>query len=188
MIALLIAAAEPAAARLLVPPDPATVAIPNLATDQWSNGNPKKFYVFHREGSTFEEAWHDLALCLSFSAQPQFPPTPTYIQWKQPSSHPRRKPVGKGTDPNIVTAPIPGVGGLVGGLVVDALIGAPIVAGIGRSLRQVNMSSCMLPRGYARYLVSEQMWRQLNGTDMMKAIAMQAKIASGPTPKSPVTP
>jgi hypothetical protein len=172
--------AAPAASSLPASPD--QIVAPDLSADREPLGNPKKFYVFHRPQTTFAEAVHDFKVCLAFANPQLFPRTPVFVPWTETNPAPK---------PNEAGLPLGtsyGLPGVIAGAAVEALIGAPIIAGVGRSARQVNMSSCMLPRGYTRYRVSEGMWKSLNGKDMRQAVLMQAKIASGPQPTTPVAP
>ncbi len=162
------------------PPPLPVITAADLAADPAKLGNPKKFFVFHRDGATFEEAYHDLKVCVAFANQPLFPRVPTSVAWTEPS---RRQ-----SEPPQVTIVTGGAGEVIGRAIVDAVIGQPVVAGVGRSLRAVNLSSCMLPRGYNRHVISEQMWKKLNGPDLAASLTMQARLAAGPRPSSPVTP
>jgi len=55
-----------------------------------------------------------------------------------------------------------------------------------RSIRQSRLYRCMVPRGYARYRTSEDVWKLLNsGSAAPRAIMLQARIAAGPTPPTP---
>jgi hypothetical protein len=173
-------AAPPASSQ---PASADQVAAPDLSADTEPLGNPRKFYVFHRPQTTFAEAVHDLSVCLTFANPQLFPKPPLFVPWTEVNAAP--KPNGSG--PPLAPAYY-GLPGVLAQAAVDALISGPIIAGVGRSARQVNMSSCMMPRGYTRYRISEKMWKELNGKDMKQALMMQAKIASGPQPNTPVAP
>ena len=143
-------------------PDPATIVVPDIKGDTRPLGNEKKFFVFHRDATSFAEAKADIRFCMRYINQTMFPPIPDYIPWDE------RAPAGA----------TPRYAGIIGQIVVD---------GVARSLRQSNIMRCMLPRGYARYRISEQLWRELNYRDLESSILVQAKIASGPTPPTPRT-
>ena len=153
--AVLLAAAVPATF-----PDPTTIVVPDIKADTRSLGNERKFFVFHRENTTFIEAEADVRFCMRYINQTMFPPMPDYVPWEE------QAPAGAA----------PRYAGVIGQIVVD---------GVARSLRQSNIMRCMLPRGYARYRVSEGMWRDINYRDLESSILVQAKIASGPIPPTP---
>ena len=65
-------------------------------------------------------------------------------------------------------------------------IGAIIQGPLERSVRQSRLYACMLPRGYARYRTSEDVWSLLNDdANPQKSIRLQALIAAGPVPPTP---
>lgn len=142
--------------------DQATIVVPEIKADTRPLGNEKKFFVFHRDATTFAEAETDIRFCMRYINQTMFPPMPNYVPWNE------RAPAGATQQ----------YAGVIGQIVVD---------GVARSLRQSNIMRCMLPRGYARYRISEQLWRELNYRDLESSIMVQAKIASGPMPRTPRT-
>jgi hypothetical protein len=68
---------------------------------------------------------------------------------------------------------------------VGAAIGAMIAGPLERSIRQTRMFRCMVPRGYSRYRVTEDMWKRIYEAEPEQAIATLAAIASGPVPPTP---
>ena len=148
----------------------AAVQAPNFASDTRPLGDERKFFVFHQRGVTLEQARADLSFCFRYAWTGGGLTAPYFMPW---DSRP-------GT-----SRPVSYDGGNYG--LVGAAIGAMIAGGLERSKRQMSMMRCMLPRGYARYRISEGLWKELNGPDTAKAIEVQALIASGPTPPTPRT-
>lgn len=65
--------------------------------------------------------------------------------------------------------------GLVGTLIAVAVEGT-----LQHRDYQAKMRSCMEPRGYVRYGVAEAIWKRVTRLPQDQAIAVLAKIASGP--------
>jgi hypothetical protein len=93
--------------------------------------------------------------------------TPTFVPWQRGDA----------------TRPVTYNGGNYGlvGLAIAAMIAGPLE----RSIRQTRMFRCMVPRGYARYRVTEDMWKHIYQAEPGEAIAALARIASGPVPPNP---
>lgn len=144
----------------------ASVEVPNLAADTERLGNENKFFIFHRPGTTFAEAAADFRFCFRYVHQGMWEAPPAFVPWSEGNGLKQREPTYSF--------------GLIGGL-----MGAAVQGGLERSIRQINLTSCMLPRGYNRYRISAGMWRELNGKDLEQSILVQAKIASGPVPSTP---
>ena len=162
-----LAALAQLAAATVTPPPIATIAVPNLATDARPLGDERKFFVFHRADTSLDQARADLGFCFRYVQTGSGILLPYFYAWK-----------GNGAgNPAVYDG---GQFGLTG-----ALIAALIAGGIERSKRQINMMRCMLPRGYARYRISEELWKELNGKDRLASIEVQARIASGPVPPTP---
>lgn len=168
MLSLLLGVAA-AVADVPPVPNPALIHVPDLAADTRPLGNEKKFFVFHRAGGTFEEALTDLRFCFRFANQPLWNPPPEFVPWVEANQTKNNEPV------------LPPYG--VVGVLMDEAFG--ITASVERSNRQINMMSCMLPRGYVRYRISEPLWHELNGKSLEQSLLLQAKIASGPAPTTP---
>lgn len=147
-------------------PDPAKVTVPEIATSDpkaLSNGN--KFFVFHSQSVDFETAYTDISECRSFlPAAATSRVLPTFTAWGY-------------TTPSASTRSAPNPYGLVG----DAILtfSAPALE---RGSNNVILRRCMETRGYVRYPVTEAVWKTLNDSNNPMTIAMQAKLASGPTP------
>ncbi len=141
-------------------PDALPINVPIISSEKFDN--PKKFFVFHQPGLSFSEALSDLRFCFRYVRLGLWNPAPSFVPWVE----------GNGLKERDKSDYL-------------GLAGEAVTASVERSARQINQTSCMLPRGYTRYAVSEAIWRQLNGKDTEKALFMQAQIASGPTPTSP---
>lgn len=155
------AVAERAAAL----PDPATIAVPEIATsDPKVIANGYKFFVFHNSSVTFATAYADISECRSFLPAGPGRSLPGFTPW--------------------IAAPAPehlqtGFGPY--GLVGDA-IGAIIQPKLQRGQDNTVLRRCMETRGYVRYPVSEAVWNALNDSKDPAIVAVQAKIASAPKP------
>ncbi|WP_438727524.1 hypothetical protein ACR9YC_10885 [Parasphingorhabdus sp. DH2-15] len=148
-------------------PDPATISVPDLSSAK----DPKiakqgwKYFVFHKAGVSFEEAYADFAECYTFL--PTFSgggELPKFIPW------------GQSEDPD--TQELASNGGNFG--VVGVAIGALIEGPLRRRAYQSRMRRCMEPRGYDRYGLDKDIWEQISGSYSLESIAIKAKIASGP--------
>ena len=160
---ILMSTAVPGWAQEVAAPDPASIAVPDLDIPPQQLGDPKKFFFFHKSGVTFEAARQDLAFCSRYIARGAVRGYPGFVPWQ---SAPPAEPIVQNLNYGLV------------GVAIMAIISGPI----DRSIRQSRMMRCMLPRGYARYRTSEDLWKQLNGGDLAQSILVQAKIASGPVP------
>lgn len=147
--------------------DPSRIAVPNIAADTRPFGKEDKFFVFHQQATSFDVALTDFRFCFRYANQGLWNPPPEFVPWVEAS-------------PAVVKPYAPSPYGLVGDL-----MGSFVSGGLERGVRQTNMTACMIPRGYARYRVSEGLWRELNGKNMGEAASLQATIASGPTPPTP---
>jgi len=167
--AALIAAGFPSAAlaqTLPVAPDPATVSVPDLsgsaAPDVVANG--WKYFFFQREGVSFTEAHADIADCFRFLTPNDWGTVKLgrFVPWES------RNGVKADYSPNPY--------GLVGVLMLAMIEGT-----LTRRDYQAKMRRCMETRGYTRYGVSEEIWENVTNLPRDQSIAVQAKIASGPS-------
>ena len=165
--ALGVVALEAPALAQDLPPPMAAIAVPNLAADARPLGDERKFFVFHRADTSLDQARADLGFCFRYAQTGPGILLPYFYAWQ-----------GNGAG-----KPASYDGGQFG--LTGALIGALIAGGLERSKRQINMMRCMLPRGYARYRISEELWKELNGKDRLASVEVQARIAAGPVPPTP---
>ncbi|WP_432767659.1 MAG: hypothetical protein HEQ22_09435 [Sphingopyxis sp.] len=147
-------------------PDPAAVVVPDLSgsADPAVVDNGWKYFFYHRAGTSFAEAHADLADCYRFLTPAGWGNValPRFVPWVE-------RPAGQRYDTN-------NQAGLVG-----LAIGGMIEGTLSRRDRQSKMRRCMEPRGYTRYGVAEEIWESVADMPPAKGIAVQAKIASGPT-------
>ncbi|MEA3038118.1 MAG: hypothetical protein QOE79_631 [Sphingomonadales bacterium] len=165
-LALLSGGLAPAAAQ--APPSPTATDVPDLAVPGGHYGDARKYFLLHKPGVTVEQAEADLSFCWRFLARGVGRSSPGFIPW------------GKTDAPH----PAPVVANSYGliGMGIAAIIDGPI----DRSLRQSRIFRCMVPRGYDRYRTSEDIWKMLNSSDAARSIHLQALIAAGPPPPTPI--
>ncbi len=145
--------------------DPASdLELPNLDIPEKELGDAQKYVIFHKLGITAEQAEADLSFCFKFLQLGVGRRAPGFIPWE------RRDPA----------APLryDGLNLGVVGLGIAALVAGPYERGI----RQSRLYRCMVPRGYARYRTSEDVWKLLNDKKGEANIPLQAAIAAGPKP------
>ena len=155
-------------AQAASPPPASEGALPDLAVPADKFGDERKYIVFHKPGVTVEQATADLSFCWRFLPHGVSRASPSFVPWRQ----------------NDATRQVSYDGGNFGlvGFAIAAIIAGPLE----RSIRQSRLYRCMVPRGYARYRTSEDVWKLLNeGDDVPGAIRLQARIAAGPVPPTP---
>lgn len=149
-------------------PDPASVTVPDLSgsADPAVVENGWKYFFYHRPDTSFAEAYADIADCYRFLTPAGWANVriPRFIPWVErvPGEH-----MSTGYFEH---------SGLVG-----LAIGAMFEGTLSRRDRQAKMRRCMEPRGYTRYGVAEEIWENVADMPPEQGIAVQAKIASGPT-------
>lgn len=145
------------------------LALPDLKVADKDLGSERKFYVFHKPGVSVEQATADLKFCWHF-----LPRGGTIAGGMFIIRETRYIPISRYRyDPSVLRP------------LVHAAIVSIIDGPIERSMRQLRMFRCMVPRGYDRYRTSEAVWLQLNSGDQEQSIKMQAAIAAGPVPPTP---
>ena len=164
--AALVALAGASGAVTMQSPTPPMVSVPDIGADARRLGDERKFFIFHQQGVSLQQARADLSYCFRYILL-----GPGVIF---PYFHPWDSRAGKG---DRATYDFGGQYGLTG-----AVIGAIIAGPLERSKRQMSMMRCMIPRGYARYRVSEGLWKEMNGSNVPQSIEIQARLASGPVP------
>ena len=160
--------AAPASGQGASPP-PISVAVPNLAADTRPLGDERKYFIFHQQGASLDQARTDFEYCSRFTVLGGGVVFPAFIPLDS-------RPVPA----NPVNYDFGGHYGLTG-----AIIGAIIAGPLERGKKQMAMMRCMLPRGYARYRVSEELWKEINGKDRLAGIEVLARLATGPVPTTP---
>jgi hypothetical protein len=166
-VALVSGSSVPAVAQ--APAPAAGAGLPDLTVPVGNYGDPRKYFLLHKPGVTVEQAEADLSFCWRFIPRGLVERSaPGFIPW------------GKADAPH----PAPAAANPYGliGVGIAAIIAGPI----NRSMRQSRIFRCMVPRGYARYRTSEAIWNQLNSSDAVRSIHLQAQIAAGPAPPTPI--
>lgn len=162
----LLSAPSGAAAQTSAPPDPATITLPDLtpSRDPKVIANGGKYYYFHKAGVTYAEAYEDFGECYRYLPVAYVDPNlPMFAPWSE--------------KPGVETFQPSNNYGLVG-MGIAALVLGPIE----RRARQAPVRRCLETRGYVRYPLAEDIWRQLIDGYSERSIAMQAKAASLPAP------
>lgn len=151
-------------------PDPAEVPYPDLeyvSTPETADTYDKYFY-FHREDVSFEEALADIRDCDSLA-----------------------RGLNSGMGYQDVYSPYGGLAGAAGGVIGNAIAAAIFGSAEKRRIRRVNLRRCMNFKGYERYGLEKYLWQKFNFEEGFSgeaehirqgAIIQQAKVASGPKP------
>jgi hypothetical protein len=159
--------ASPFGAATLSEDERAKVVMPKLdgAATPEDEKNFDKYFVFHRAGTDFSTAYADVTECDGYARglRSNIGTQPTYYPYA-------------GT---IAGA----VGGAIGNLMVAAIFGSAEK----RRLRRVNMRTCMHFKGYGRYGLPKDVWKEFHFEEGFSAeeedkrramLAQQAMVAS----------
>jgi hypothetical protein len=152
-------------------PDPSAIVVPDLSGSTKAEviREGSKYFFFHREGVAFETAREDLSDCFRFlqPASWQTVSINRFVPWvSKPGRH---------------TRPSSNPYGLVGAILAGAVEGA-----LSHRDYQAKLRACMEPRGYTRHGVAEAVWKRVTALPPDESMAVQAKIASGPSFGKPV--
>lgn len=146
-------------------PDPASVTVPDLSRsgDPAVVANGWKYFFFQKQAVTYAQAHADISECFGFLQKAGWAEVllPRFVPWRRPTAS--------------KTTYIPSYYGLVGDLMAGMVEGTLV-----RRDLQSKMRRCMETRGYTRYSVAEEIWENIIALPPEEAIAIQAKIASGP--------
>jgi hypothetical protein len=168
LAAVQLAAASPGAGDLR-PPDPATLVMPDMTPtrDQGAIRDGWRHFYFHKARVSYEEAFADFRDCYRFLPTAGADPSlPMFVPWSE--------------RPGAAQRPRSNYGGPVGGVILGLVSGT-----LDRRDRQSRMRRCLEPRGYVRYPLTEEVWRQLIDGYSERSIALQALAASRPAPDLP---
>jgi hypothetical protein len=139
-------------------------------------GDFDKYYYFHREGVSFDEAFADISECDRMSSG-----LAAYTGSSEPY-------------PGYYASQY-GIGGAIGGAIGEVFADMLHGSAARRAMRRVNMRNCMGYKGYQRYGLAKDLWEVFNfeegngrkDDDIRTAKLMQqAKVASGPKPQTGV--
>lgn len=160
--------------RLFSAAEVQAVEMPNLsfAPDPLIAADFDKYFFFHRDSTEFSQAYADVTECDSLASGINF-----YL----------------GANDALIGNSIAqygaagAVGGVIGGLVADAIFGSAER----RRIKRVNVRNCMFYKGYDRYGLEKELWQGFhfeeglsreNAKDREAALLKQARVASGPKP------
>lgn len=154
----------------------------------------KKYYYFHREDTSFAQAFADIAECdalasgLKIYAGGREPYPGYYANQYGPGGVNYNK--GRVIDPTGVA-----IGAAIGSALGPGLADAINGSAARRATRRVNMRNCMGFKGYQRFGLPKNLWKEFNfeegkgrEDDAVReaALLQQAKVASGPRPMTQV--
>lgn len=132
-----------------------------------------KYFIFHRDGTSFDEAFADIKECDAYASGFRF--------------H-----MGGGAVPYPYAGTLAGAaGGAIGSLMADAIFGSAAR----RQMRRTNLRKCMGFKGYQRYGMEKELWQNFHFEEGHGAVKddkrrqyllKQAKVASGQKPKGEV--
>lgn len=131
-----------------------------------------KYFYFHRENTTFAEAYEDVHECDALASGSSI-----YLGGNAAAA-------GAAAQYGVLTGAI---GSAIGSAVADAIFGSAAR----REQRRVNLRNCMGFKQYQRYGLSRDLWTAFNFEEGMgrkkedrrnDALALQALVASGPKP------
>lgn len=158
-------------------PDPVQLTLPALdfVATPLIEADYDKFFYFHRADTSFAEAYADIRECDALASGSSI-----YV----------------GADSAAISGAMAqygvlagGVGGAIGSALADAIFGSAAR----REQRRVNLRNCMGFKGYQRFGLSADLWKEFNfeeGLGRKKegvrddALALQALVASGPQPNT----
>jgi hypothetical protein len=132
-----------------------------------------KFFYFHRSETAFAEAYGDIRECDALASGSNIYMGASSAQM--------------GASMAQYGALAGGVGGVIGSAIADAIFGSAAR----RQQRRINLRNCMGFKGYQRYGLAAEQWKDFNfeeGHGRKKegerddALELQALVASGPKP------
>lgn len=165
------------APRVYELPNPATLQMPQLAfaSTPEIEADFDKYFYFHRDETGFEEAYADIRECDALASGSNI-----YLGANQAAMNSAMAQYGV----------LPGaVGGALGSVLADAIFGSAAR----RQARRINLRNCMGFKGYQRYGLAGDLWKEFNfeeGHGRKKegerddALELQALVASGPKPEA----
>lgn len=180
--------AQPGPIRHFSDAEIAAVAMPALAFEETPEAasDYDKFFYFHRADTSFDEAYSDVIECDAVSSGSRFY---AGVAANDPvvQSQINNAMMQYGAAGAVGGA----LGGVIGSVIADAIWGAAER----RRQRRVNVRNCMHFKGYSRYPLTEDLWREFNFAEgngraeeefRAQALMMQARVASGPKPQREV--
>ena len=155
-------------------PDPATLTRPKMdyAATPEIEADYDKYFYFHRDGTSFVDAFNDVRECDALASGSN---------------------IYMGGDSAAMSGAVAqyGMAGALGGAIGSVLADAIFGSAARRQQRRINLRNCMGYKGYQRYGLSGDLWKDFNfeeGNGRKKegerneALELQALVASGPKP------
>jgi hypothetical protein len=135
--------------------------------------NYEKYFYFHRDETDFSRAFADVKECDALSSglrhyRGNSEPYPGYYGGQY------------------------GIGGAIGGMIGNAMAAAIFGSAEKRKTRRTNMRRCMGFKGYDRYGLAKDKWKEFHFEEGLSTVKdgkrrdyllMQARVASGPKPE-----
>lgn len=154
------------------------VAMPDLAFDpaDVQEKDFEKYFYFHRENTSFDEAYADIIECDSLVSGYNY-----YLGADNAA-------ISNAMAQNGILAGA--VGGMIGSLLADAIFGSAER----RKAKRINMRNCMYYKEYDRYGLKKDLWQAFHFEEGLSrenvdkreaALLQQARVASGPKPTTP---
>lgn len=171
VLPIALAAATPAWGQVAPPlaPDPSTIAVPDLSggRDPAVVRDGGKYYTFWRAETSYEQAYADFADCVRFLpiAQANAPLLPMFIAWR-----------GVAEARDDAAGPTQQYG------LVGEIMGSLIMGSATQLAAQSRLHACLAPLGYQRFPIPKVTWQTISADGSPAAVALRAKIASGPRP------
>ena len=161
-----------------VGPTPEGLDMPDLAFTETAEiiDGYDKFFYFHRGNTSFAEAYNDIRECEGLANGSNI-----YMGNLDYSNS------------AMMAGGLPGLaGGIIGGLLVDAIFGAAQR----RKEKRIKIRNCMGFKDYQRYGLPKDLWKKLNAKPKKGdpkqtpdySLRLRALIASGPVPAQKVLP
>lgn len=134
-------------------------------------GTSWKYFFFHKEGVSAEQARADIIQCYGYAENlivPKQGSSPTYMSVPYGGT--------TGLSP-LVAGLVGGAGGLAG-----AIVAGFMDAGERRAMERTNLRKCFGFKGYARYELSKKAYEELLDGEAEAVRAKLVALASGPVP------
>lgn len=170
-VVVALAAAAPASGQASPSdaPDPASITVPDLSggRDPAVVRDGAKYYYFWRAETSYDQAYADMTDCARFLpvAQGNAPLLPMFIAWRG---------VPEARDDAPATTHQYGL--------VGDIMGALIMGSAAQIAAQSRLHACLAPLGYQRFPLPKATWQTISADGSPGALALRAKIASGPRP------
>ena len=162
-------------ARVFTAEEIEAVEMPELAFDpsDVKEKDFEKYFYFHRENTSFDEAYADITECDSLVSGYNY-----YLGASDAA-------ISNAMVQNGILAGA--IGGMIGSLLADAIFGSAER----RKQKRINMRNCMYYKEYDRYGLKKDLWQAFhfeeglsreNADKREAALMQQARVASGPKP------